>query len=69
MLYFMKETKHVNSAILRLSASSTEQFQLQVLPSLLKIVANEAKRDTFNTLDDLLQLLIINDEIVNMGES
>lgn len=31
-------------------------------------MADEAKKDTFNTLDDLLQLLLINDEIINMGE-
>ena len=65
MLFFMKEAKFHNCSILNLSKKDSYSFKLHLLPGLMKILSDEAKYDTFNTLNDLLQLLLIYDEIIS----
>ena len=50
MLYFMKEAKFYNCSILNLSKKDSFNFKLHLLPGLMKILSQEAKNDTFNTL-------------------
>ena len=66
LLYFMKEAKHRSPSILKLSKSDVSRFKLHILPGLTKILSDEAKHNTFNTLNDLLQLLLIYDEMVRI---
>ena len=63
MLYFMKDAKFHNSSILKLSKKDGHVFKQHLLPALKKIISNEAQNETFNTLEDLMQLLLIYEEI------
>ena len=53
----------MNSSILKLSSSQTVYFRTKTLPRLLDIVEREAKDNSFNTLCDLVQLLLLFDEV------
>lgn len=63
----MKEAKLHDPSILKLSKLDVYNFKLHVLPGLIKILSNEAQSGTFNTLDDVLQLLLIYDEMMSCG--
>ena len=54
MLFFMKEAKFYNSSILQLSKKDRYSFKYHLLPGLMKILQQEAKYDTSNTLEDLI---------------
>lgn len=64
MLYFMKEAKFHKCSILQLSKKDRYKFNFHLLPGLIKITAQEANSNTFNTLEHLIQLLLIYEEMM-----
>ena len=60
----MKEAKFHKCSILQLSKKDLYKFNFHLLPGLIKIAAQEAKSNAFNTLEHLMQLLLIYEEMM-----